>query len=296
MDTSRLSQIEMCANELARAAKRLAEYCQSARGSDAEAPTGFPSIAPDSPSQAHRERRSILANVAKLQTLISEPSHFLEQLTSQVSSTPRWTPDLSTLTMPPSEPALGQPALARRIPGPRLHPAPGERAGQGRCRAYGSARVDACPRSADDEHCGISLRAPASPCRAHHSVGRFRQQAVAGRRGHVPLWNRGAGGASHGRGYAAARPGGAGARGEGPPDDCLCSYGEDTAVFPAGLRAAPQAAAAVGCVSAVLVHGHRRQGGRGAQSAGLGEAEERVYHPGTHHTIGPGISGGPRAG
>ncbi len=89
MDTSRLSQIESCANELARAAKSLSEYCQSTRASDAEPlATGFPSVPPDGPSQAHRARRSILANVAKLQNLISEPAHFLEQLTSQVTSTP----------------------------------------------------------------------------------------------------------------------------------------------------------------------------------------------------------------
>ena len=88
MDISRLTQIENCADELARAAKSLAEYCQASRVSDAAEPSaGFPSVAPDGPSPAHRARRSILANVAKLQNLISEPGYFLEQLASQVNPT-----------------------------------------------------------------------------------------------------------------------------------------------------------------------------------------------------------------
>ena len=88
MDISRLAQIESCANELARAAKSLAEYCQATPGprSDAEPSAGIPVVAPDGPSQAHRARRSIFANAANLQNLIAEPGHFVEQLASQVSS------------------------------------------------------------------------------------------------------------------------------------------------------------------------------------------------------------------
>jgi hypothetical protein len=93
MEPSRLAQIESCANELARAAKSLAEYCQSTRASDADLFPGFPSVPPDGPSQAHRARRSILATVAKLQNLISDPVHFLEQLTSHVRATPLNHPD-----------------------------------------------------------------------------------------------------------------------------------------------------------------------------------------------------------
>ncbi len=88
MDISRLTQIENCADELARAAKSLAEYCQARVSDAAEPSTGFPSVAPDGPSPAHRARRSILANVAKLQNLISEPGHSLEQLASQVNHDP----------------------------------------------------------------------------------------------------------------------------------------------------------------------------------------------------------------
>jgi hypothetical protein len=88
MDISRLTQIESCANELARAAKSLVEYCQTTRVPDAEPSAGFPSVASDAPSHAHRARRSLLASVAKLPNLIAEPASVLEQLASQVSSPP----------------------------------------------------------------------------------------------------------------------------------------------------------------------------------------------------------------
>lgn len=85
MDLSCLSQIETCANELARAARNLAEYCRTAP--DADPPgSGFPSVSSDAPSHAHRARRVILASVAKLQTLIAQPGHFLQQLASQVGA------------------------------------------------------------------------------------------------------------------------------------------------------------------------------------------------------------------
>jgi hypothetical protein len=88
MDISRLAQIESCANELARAAKSLAEYCQTTTGpgADAEPSASLPFVPADGPSQAHRARRSIFASAAKLQNLIAEPGHFIERLASQVSS------------------------------------------------------------------------------------------------------------------------------------------------------------------------------------------------------------------
>ncbi|KAK5654598.1 hypothetical protein OQA88_7228 [Cercophora sp. LCS_1] len=87
MEFSCLSQIEACANELARAARNLAEHCRTASDVDPPGP-GFPSVSPEAPSHAHRARRVILASVAKLQTLIAEPGHFLQQLASQVSAYP----------------------------------------------------------------------------------------------------------------------------------------------------------------------------------------------------------------
>ncbi|KAK1751364.1 hypothetical protein QBC47DRAFT_417289 [Echria macrotheca] len=79
MDLSCLSQIESCANDLARAARGLAEYYRTASNVELRGP-GFPSVSPEAPSNAHRSRKVILATVAKLQTLIAEPGHFLQRL------------------------------------------------------------------------------------------------------------------------------------------------------------------------------------------------------------------------
>ena len=85
MDVSVLTQLESCALELARAAKSLAEYSQTT--SEAEPSNGLPTVASDGPSHAHGARRVILANVAKLQMLVSEPCHFLQELGYQVRIT-----------------------------------------------------------------------------------------------------------------------------------------------------------------------------------------------------------------
>lgn len=42
-----------------------------------------PLIPPEAPAEAHRARRSILANIAKLQTLLAEPADFLQELARQ---------------------------------------------------------------------------------------------------------------------------------------------------------------------------------------------------------------------
>lgn len=45
-----------------------------------------PLIPPEAPAEAHRARRSIMANIAKLQTLLAEPSDFVQELARQVSA------------------------------------------------------------------------------------------------------------------------------------------------------------------------------------------------------------------
>jgi len=84
MDASCLAQIESCATELARAARGLSAYYKA--NPDTEPPTGFPSVGTDDPSHVYEAKRAILARVAKLQTLVAEPQHFLQQLACQVSS------------------------------------------------------------------------------------------------------------------------------------------------------------------------------------------------------------------
>jgi hypothetical protein len=81
-----LTQLETHTSELAAAVKSLAEYCRNV-----EAPVDFaarnvpqPLVPPEASSEAHQARRSIMANVAKLQTLLGEPADFLQQLAGQV--------------------------------------------------------------------------------------------------------------------------------------------------------------------------------------------------------------------
>ncbi len=81
-----LAKLEAYTSELAAAVKSLAKYCQNV-----EAPSDFgngkmpqPLVVPEAPTEAHQARRSIMANVAKLQTLLVEPADFLQQLAVQV--------------------------------------------------------------------------------------------------------------------------------------------------------------------------------------------------------------------
>jgi len=83
---SSLAQLEAYTSELVAAAQRLAHYCR-----DIEAPLDFatgnapqPLVPPEAPSEAHRARRSMMAGLAKLQTLLGEPADFLQQLAGQV--------------------------------------------------------------------------------------------------------------------------------------------------------------------------------------------------------------------
>ncbi|MCJ1251841.1 hypothetical protein MMC30_009079 [Trapelia coarctata] len=82
---SSLAQLEAYTSELAAAVEKVAKYCRNI-----EVPVDFaagntpqPLVPPEAPSEAHRARRSIVANVAKLQTLLAEPADFLQQLAGQ---------------------------------------------------------------------------------------------------------------------------------------------------------------------------------------------------------------------
>ena len=81
-----LVQLEAYTSELAAAVKSLAISCRNVH-----APVDFgagipprPLVPPGAPSEARRARRSIMANLAKLQTLLDEPADFLQQLAGQV--------------------------------------------------------------------------------------------------------------------------------------------------------------------------------------------------------------------
>ena len=72
-----LSQLETYTNDLATAAKTLAGHNQeTSLSSDAHFT--------DASSEIHRAKRDVLANMARLQILLTEPSDFIQHLASQV--------------------------------------------------------------------------------------------------------------------------------------------------------------------------------------------------------------------
>lgn len=89
-------QLEAYADELAAAVRILTDYCRNAEVSVDLAAGNAPQslVPPDAPSETHKARRSIMANVAKLRILLSEPADFLQQLAVQVClSFPSMLPD-----------------------------------------------------------------------------------------------------------------------------------------------------------------------------------------------------------
>lgn len=72
-----LTQLESLARELAAAVKGLGNYCRNADVDPCLVP-------PEAPSEAHGARRTILANVSKVQKLLDGPVDFLQRLATQV--------------------------------------------------------------------------------------------------------------------------------------------------------------------------------------------------------------------
>ena len=75
-----LSQLEVYTNDLISATKTLANHCRDA-GVDS---TTYIAVPEDTPAEVRRARRDVLANVARLQTLIAEPDDFIRHLASYV--------------------------------------------------------------------------------------------------------------------------------------------------------------------------------------------------------------------
>ena len=82
------AQLEAQMAELNASIETLTNHCRDIEiTSDFEAEAGSapqPLIPPEAPAEAHRARRPIMANIAKLQTLLAEPADFLQELARQV--------------------------------------------------------------------------------------------------------------------------------------------------------------------------------------------------------------------
>lgn len=83
---SSLAQLEAYTSELAAAVQKLANCCRTLEGplQFAVGNTPQPLDLSEAPSEAHQAQRLIVDNTYKLQTLLSEPADFLQQLTRQV--------------------------------------------------------------------------------------------------------------------------------------------------------------------------------------------------------------------
>ncbi|KAJ5952328.1 uncharacterized protein N7479_010741 [Penicillium vulpinum] len=77
-----LTELETYANELITAVKGLAGYSLSTEVSQSSA--SQPSSDPGAQKECHRAKACILSNIAKIKMLVSEPTGFLENLTTQM--------------------------------------------------------------------------------------------------------------------------------------------------------------------------------------------------------------------
>ena len=82
------ARLEAHTTELNAAMKTLTRHCRNIEAtSDVEVEAGNapqPLVPPEAPVEVHRARRPIMANIAKLQTLLAEPADFLQELARQV--------------------------------------------------------------------------------------------------------------------------------------------------------------------------------------------------------------------
>ncbi|EAL89340.1 trypacidin cluster transcriptional coactivator tpcD [Aspergillus fumigatus Af293] len=107
-----ITQLEARANEVAAAARRLAEYCRNARVDGACLPAVVPSEAP----RAIREiQRLLLSNVDHLQILLTEPADLVQRLAvqSQLLSCLQWLGEFQVLACLPLTDTVSIADLAR---------------------------------------------------------------------------------------------------------------------------------------------------------------------------------------
>ena len=73
------AQLEAHTVELNAAIETVTSYYRDEAGNVPQ-----PLIPPDAPAEVHRARRPIMANIARLQTLLAGPTDFLQELARQV--------------------------------------------------------------------------------------------------------------------------------------------------------------------------------------------------------------------
>lgn len=81
-----LAELEACTSEVALAVKRLADYCRNVEAPYDMTASSIPQplVLPEAPNEAHGVRRSIVTNLARLQTMLGEPADFLQHLAYHV--------------------------------------------------------------------------------------------------------------------------------------------------------------------------------------------------------------------
>jgi hypothetical protein len=106
-----ITQLEAQANEVAAAARKLADYCRNARVDGSSPQVVVPSEAP----RAIREiRRLLLSNIDHLQTLLTEPADLVQRLAvqSQLLTCLQWLGEFQVLACLPLTGSVSIPDLA----------------------------------------------------------------------------------------------------------------------------------------------------------------------------------------
>lgn len=82
-----LSHLETYAQEVAAAAKLLADQCRASSIGQSMSSSSLPAhltIPLDAPDEVHQTRRKLVFTMARLQTFLAQPADFLHHLASQV--------------------------------------------------------------------------------------------------------------------------------------------------------------------------------------------------------------------
>jgi len=86
-DTDALSLLEAHVTSISDGFKLLAERCRDAGINSTLSGAPSPPVIPsDAPAEIHRQRQTLLAGAIRLQTLLSEPMDFIQNLAKQVGS------------------------------------------------------------------------------------------------------------------------------------------------------------------------------------------------------------------
>lgn len=111
MVMSQISQLGVCAEELAVAATTIAAFCKH-HGNSGLAGDQIP---PDAPLKVQLAKRSLIANTHKIEALLGDPTVFIQRLAREVRSHVRLASLLPILMLLLPDPIACMRTVARRV-------------------------------------------------------------------------------------------------------------------------------------------------------------------------------------